>query len=130
MQWASKRVIYATPQTFLIDMVRGRLDPRDVVLVIIGQSSSIAGFDIPFTYQKAVSLIDEAHKASGNHSYVQCISYLTAHHQHFRIIALSATPGRSTEKVQDIIDNLHISRVEIREAEAPEISRYMFDKVS
>lgn len=72
---------------------------------------------------------DEAHKASGNHSYVQCISYLQACHPHFRIVALTATPGRTTEKVQEVVDKLHISRIEIREAESPEISKYMFKKV-
>lgn len=73
---------------------------------------------------------DEAHKASGNHSYVQCVAYLTAHHPHFRLVALTATPGRTPERVQEIVDNLHISEIEIREAESPEIAKYMFDKVS
>jgi ATP-dependent DNA helicase MPH1 len=74
-------------------------------------------------------MTDEAHKAAGNHSYVQCVSYLHSFHPHLRIVALTATPGRTTEKVQNIVDALHISRVEIREAEAPEIQRYMFKKV-
>jgi hypothetical protein len=30
-------VFYATPQTFLIDMAKGRLDPADIVLVIVGK---------------------------------------------------------------------------------------------
>lgn len=75
-------------------------------------------------------LADEAHKATGNHSYVQCISYLMANHPHFRVVALTATPGRTPDKVQEIVDNLHISHIEIREAEAPEISRYMYKKAS
>ncbi|KAJ9105478.1 hypothetical protein QFC21_001849 [Naganishia friedmannii] len=105
--WRDKRVFYATPQTFRNDMARGRVDPMDVVLVIV----------------------DEAHKATGNHSYVQCISYLMANHPHFRVVALTATPGRTPEKVQEIVDNLHISHIEIREAESPEISRYMYKKI-
>lgn len=52
-----------------------------------------------------------------------------ANHPHFRVVALTATPGRTPEKVQEIVDNLHISHIEIREAEAPEISRYMYKKV-
>ncbi|KAJ9112353.1 hypothetical protein QFC19_000773 [Naganishia cerealis] len=51
-----------------------------------------------------------------------------ANHPHFRVVALTATPGRTPEKVQEIVDNLHISHIEIREAEAPEISRYMYKK--
>lgn len=34
------------------------------------------------------------------------------------------------EKVQNVVDALHISRIEIREAEAPEIRKYMNTKVS
>lgn len=33
-------------------------------------------------------------------------------------------------KVQGVVDALHISRIEIREAEAPEIRKYMNEKVS
>ena len=37
MQWSTKRVFYATPQTFLIDMAKKRIDASDIVLVIVGQ---------------------------------------------------------------------------------------------
>ncbi len=37
--WDEKRVIYATPQSFMIDMAqKKRVDPKDVVLLIIGAS--------------------------------------------------------------------------------------------
>ena len=61
---------------------------------------------------------------------MQCISYLQAVHPYFRIVALTATPGRTTEKVQEVVDKLHISRIEIREAESPDIAKYMFKKAS
>lgn len=61
---------------------------------------------------------------------MQCISYLQAVHPYFRIVALTATPGGTTEKVQEVVDKLHISRIEIREAESPDIAKYMFKKVS
>jgi ERCC4-related helicase len=41
-QWSTKRVFYATPQTFLIDMAKGRLDPADIVLVIVGKSVGLS----------------------------------------------------------------------------------------
>jgi hypothetical protein len=37
-QWSQRRVIYATPQSFMIDMAKGRVDPKDIVLLIIGSS--------------------------------------------------------------------------------------------
>lgn len=112
-------------------MARGRVDPLDVVLVIVGKFKTLREIYTP-SRQRLISpfpFLDEAHKATGNHSYVQCISYLMANHPHFRVVALTATPGRTPEKVQEIVDNLHISHIEIREAEAPEISRYMYKKV-
>lgn len=113
-------------------MARGRVDPLDIVLVIVGKVIIIEGDKRILYYTTSLTLThypDEAHKATGNHSYVQCISYLMANHPHFRVVALTATPGRTPEKVQEIVDNLHISHIEIREAEAPEISRYMYKKV-
>jgi ATP-dependent DNA helicase MPH1 len=74
--------------------------------------------------------IDEAHKASGSYAYTTILAYITAHHPHFRVLALTATPGADVPRVQAVVDALHISRIEIREAEAPEISKYMNEKVS
>lgn len=73
--------------------------------------------------------LDEAHKATGNYAYTTIVAYITAHHPYFRILALTATPGADVEKVQNVVDALHISRIEIREAEAPEIRKYMNTKV-
>jgi ATP-dependent DNA helicase MPH1 len=44
-------------------------------------------------------------------------------------LALTATPGADVPRVQAVVDALHISRIEIREAEAPEIRKYMNEKV-
>ena len=72
---------------------------------------------------------DEAHKASGSYAYTTILAYLTAHHPFFRVLALTATPGADVPRVQAVVDALHISRIEIREAEAPEIRKYMNQKV-
>lgn len=72
---------------------------------------------------------DEAHKASGSYAYTTILAYLTAHHPFFRVLALTATPGADVLRVQAVVDALHISRIEIREAEAPEIRKYLNEKV-
>lgn len=90
------------------DLQTGRLDPRDIVLAVF----------------------DEAHKASGSYAYTTILAYLTAHQPHFRVLALTATPGADVPKVQGVVDALHISRIEIREAEDPAISKYMNEKVN
>lgn len=72
---------------------------------------------------------DEAHKASGSYAYTTILAYMTARHPYFRVLALTATPGKDVPTVQGVVDALHISRIEIREAEAPEIRKYQNEKV-
>lgn len=74
-------------------------------------------------------MVDEAHKASGSYAYTTILAYITAHNPYFRVLALTATPGADVPRVQAVVDALHISRIEIREAEAPEIRKYMNEKV-
>ncbi|ODN92051.1 hypothetical protein L198_05723 [Cryptococcus wingfieldii CBS 7118] len=104
--WEQRRVFYCTPQTVENDLKNGIVDPKDIVL----------------------TAVDEAHKATGNFAYTTILSLITAHHPYFRVLALTATPGADVEKVQNVVDALHISRIEIREAEAPEIRKYMNTK--
>ncbi|WVF67834.1 hypothetical protein IAT40_002595 [Kwoniella sp. CBS 6097] len=104
--WEDRRVFYCTPQTLDNDLKKGAVDPRDIVLAIF----------------------DEAHKASGSYAYTTILAYITAHHPFFRVLALTATPGADVPRVQAVVDALHISRIEIREAEAPEIRKYMNEK--
>ncbi|KAF5382937.1 hypothetical protein D9757_006326 [Collybiopsis confluens] len=103
--WSQKRVFYATPQTLINDLVSENCDPREIVLVVI----------------------DEAHRATGNYAYNQIIRYMMAKNPHFRVLALTATPGSNKEAVQNLIDGLHISRIEIRNEK--ELARYSHEKV-
>ncbi|TFK23114.1 P-loop containing nucleoside triphosphate hydrolase protein [Coprinopsis marcescibilis] len=104
--WEEKRVFYMTPQTLQTDLTSGRCNPEEVILLVI----------------------DEAHHATGNHSYNQVIRYLMSKNPHFRVLALTATPGNAVEKVQDIIDGLHISHIEIRNEESIDLKPYIFEK--
>lgn len=71
---------------------------------------------------------DEAHRASGSYAYNTVIARITAVSPYFRVLALTATPGNKVEKVQGVVDGLHISRIEIREAESPEVTQYTNEK--
>ena len=46
-QWESKRVFYATTQTFFIDMAKGRVDATDIVLVIVGEFAGVVMDGLP-----------------------------------------------------------------------------------
>ena len=102
-EWRSKRVFFMTPQTIINDLKTGICDPKRLVLVVV----------------------DEAHRATGNYAYVEVVNFLRRFNSSFRVLALTATPGASIEKVQEVIDGLGISRVEIRTEESIDIRQYV-----
>lgn len=53
---------------------------------------------------------------------------MMAKNPHFRLLALTATPGSNPEAVQEIVDCLHISHIEIRDEESIDLRQYMFKK--
>ncbi|RDB29658.1 ATP-dependent DNA helicase mph1 [Hypsizygus marmoreus] len=104
--WKEKRVFYMTPQTLVNDLIKDNCDPRDIVLLVI----------------------DEAHRATGDYAYNQVVRFLMAKNPHFRILALTATPGGNPEAVQRLIDGLHISRIEIRDENSLDLKQYIHHK--
>ncbi|KAK7694443.1 hypothetical protein QCA50_001629 [Cerrena zonata] len=104
--WREKRVFYMTPQTLMNDLKTDNCDPQDIVLLVI----------------------DEAHKGTGDYAYAQVIRYLMAKNPHFRVLALTATPGSTPEAVQDLVDALHISHIEIRDENSLDLRAYMHKK--
>lgn len=54
---------------------------------------------------------------------------MMAKNPHFRLLALTATPGGKTEAVQNLIDGLHISRIEIRDENSLDLKDYIHLKV-
>ncbi|XP_070776576.1 Fanconi anemia group M protein [Enoplosus armatus] len=97
--WRTKRVFFLTPQVMVNDLSRETCPAQQVKCVVI----------------------DEAHKALGNHAYCQVIRQLGSQTLQFRILALSATPGGDTKSVQSVISNLLISHIELRSDESPDI---------
>ena len=105
-EWQIKRVFFMTPQTIINDLQSGICDPKRLVLLVV----------------------DEAHRATGNYAYVKVVSFLKRFNSSFRVLALTATPGASVEKVQEVIDGLGISRVEIRTEESIDIRQYVHSR--
>ncbi|ELR09652.1 hypothetical protein GMDG_04143 [Pseudogymnoascus destructans 20631-21] len=105
-EWASKRVFFMTPQTLENDLRTGLADPKKIVLLVV----------------------DEAHRATGNYSYVKVIEFMRRFTKSFRILALTATPGSSVEAVQEVINGLEISKVEIRTEESIDIQQYVHQR--
>ena len=72
---------------------------------------------------------DEAHRGTGDYAYAQVVRYMMAHNPHFRVLALTATPGSTPEAVQTVVDSLHISHIEIRDENSFDIRPYKQKKV-
>ena len=72
---------------------------------------------------------DEAHRGTGDYAYAQVVRYMMAKNPHFRLLALTATPGSTPEAVQNLIDGLHISNIEIRDENSIDLRQYIHEKV-
>ena len=105
-EWLSKRVFFMTPQTIINDLKTGICDPKRIVLLVV----------------------DEAHRATGSYAYVEVVKFLSRFNSSFRVLALTATPGASIEAVQEVIDGLKISRIEIRTEESLDIRQYVHSR--
>ena len=49
-------------------------------------------------------VVDEAHRAVGNFAYVDIVKRLNQRNVLYRMLALSATPGSDTNKIQEVRD--------------------------
>ncbi|KAK3394820.1 hypothetical protein B0H63DRAFT_462077 [Podospora didyma] len=105
-EWESKRLFFMTPQTLMNDLSKGYADPKSIVLLVV----------------------DEAHRSTGDYAYVKVVEFMRRFSTSFRVLALTATPGSSVEAVQDVIDNLGISHVEIRTEESIDIRQYVHSR--
>ncbi|KAF5515625.1 ATP-dependent DNA helicase MPH1 [Colletotrichum siamense] len=105
-EWQSKRVFFMTPQTLANDLSHGYADPKSIVLLVI----------------------DEAHRATGEYAYAKVVKLMRRFNPYFRVLALTATPGSKVETVQEIIDNLGISHIEIRTEESIDIRQYVHQR--
>jgi ATP-dependent DNA helicase MPH1 len=105
-EWETKRVFFVTPQTLENDLSLGLVDPKSISLLVI----------------------DEAHRATGNYSYVKVVNFIRRFSNSFRILALTATPGAKVEAVQEVMDSLGVSHVEIRTEESIDIRQYVHQR--
>ncbi|PBP28361.1 putative ATP-dependent DNA helicase mph1 [Diplocarpon rosae] len=102
-EWNEKRVFFMTPQTLHNDLTSGIANPKRIALLVV----------------------DEAHRATGKYAYCTVVTFLRRFNQSFRVLALTATPGASVEAIQEVINNLEISKVEIRTEESIDIQQYV-----
>lgn len=67
-------------------------------------------------------IYDEAHRAVGNYAYVEVASYRNG-----RSMGMTASPGSDIKRIEEVCDNLSLSRIAIRSEDDPDVSPYVHD---
>lgn len=62
-------------------------------------------------------------------AYCEVVRFMMQKNPHFRLLALTATPGSNAEVVQSVIDSLHIGHIEVRSDESFDTRQYIHNKV-
>jgi len=101
--WQNRRVFYCTPQCIQKDLEAGLVPTGCISLIVV----------------------DEAHKAVGQYAYAVVVAELAKVSAGFRVLALSATPGKDRLKVQEIVDNLRIQALEYKSETDPDVKPYV-----
>ncbi|TLY01358.1 MAG: DEAD/DEAH box helicase [Thaumarchaeota archaeon] len=101
--WTSAKLLFATPQTDFNDVKNRLVSLRELVLAVF----------------------DEAHRSVRDYSYTQLAKLYAEEAEHPLILGLTASPGGSREKVQEIKRNLYIDRVESRSEEDQDVRPYV-----
>ncbi len=96
-------IVVSTPQVIQNDIQSGDINIGEFTLIVF----------------------DEAHKAVGNYAYVYIAKEYAKSREDHLILAMTASPGGSEEKVMEIIENLRIENVEIRTEHDADVSKYV-----
>jgi Fanconi anemia group M protein len=103
--WKNSKIIFSTPQGLENDVISNRINLEEV---------SLLGFD-------------EAHRATGDYSYVWIAQQYIKKATNPRIIGMTASPGSDIEKITEVCNNLFIESVEIRTDDDPDVKQYIQD---
>jgi len=100
--WEENRIICSTPQVIVNDILAGRISLDSVALVVF----------------------DEAHRAVGDYAYV----FIGEEYQKVPgglVLAMTASPGSSVEKIMEVCGHLGIEHVEIRSKYDADVIHYV-----
>lgn len=102
-QWKEAKIIFSTPQGLENDVMGSRISLEEVSLMIF----------------------DEAHRATGDYSYVFLAERYRAQARHERILALTASPGSDKETIEEVCKNLFIEGIEVRSSKSSDVQPYI-----
>lgn len=102
--WEGADAVFATPEIVVNDLAAGRYDLKSVRLLVV----------------------DEAHRAVGKYAYVPIAErYWAERPRGGHVLALTASPGGNDERVEEVVRNLHLERIEARTRDDPGVKEYV-----
>lgn len=104
--WEKAQLVISTPQVIENDLLGKKISLEHISCIIF----------------------DEAHRATGNYSYVYIAEKYIRQNPEPLVLGITASPGSSTEKIQEVCANLHLKSVEMRTDSDPDVKPYIFDK--
>lgn len=104
MMFRKSLVVVSTPQTIRNDLIKQRISLADVSLIVY----------------------DECHRAVGNYAYCDIAAYYTVYNpDNGRSLGLTASPGHTTKKLQEVMENLRLTKAEVRTEESIDVAPYI-----
>jgi len=104
--WRDAKVIISTPQVIENDLLSRRIDLQDVSCVIF----------------------DEAHRGVGNYAYVYIAERYQRECRDPLVLGITASPGSSLEKIEEVCTNLGIEKVETKTEMDPDVAPFIHNK--
>ncbi|MBU0979477.1 MAG: DEAD/DEAH box helicase [Nanoarchaeota archaeon] len=101
--WKQAKVIISTPQGVENDIMNGKIDLKDVSLLVL----------------------DEAHRAVGDYSYVWIAQQYHKKAKYPRILGMTASPGSDEQVIDEVCQNIVIESIEIRTDTDPDVRPYI-----
>lgn len=104
--WTEAKVVISTPQVVENDLLSRRISLRDVSCIIF----------------------DEAHRAVGNYAYVYIAERYQREGNDQLVLGITASPGSSLERIEEVCSNLGAARVETKTESDPDVSPFVHEK--
>ncbi len=104
--WETAKIIVATPQTIQSDIENNRISLQDFSMLCL----------------------DEAHRSRLKYAHTKVANEYIKQARFPRILALTASPGGTKERIEEICKNLLIEAVEIRSSIDEDVKEYIQEK--
>ncbi len=101
--WKDLKIAFMTPQVLQNDIISNQYSLSDVSLIIF----------------------DECHRAIGDYAYCFIAKKYIRNSKHPQILGLTASPGSTEEKINEIKQNLYINHIEIRTEKDLDVKPYI-----